>query len=169
MILVQAILCPKGDTKNARVIGKITIANDGTGTEAVGHYTGELHAEYTPAQGPGRKAEVRGFNRKTQSVWTLVGAFLKCWRHTNIPKRQTEETTAPPLHVSLLRDLLENPYPADLMDIRLKVASEYNYDEEAAAAHMEAYCTADFLAQALKRHKCAEQQARNYLALFPVT
>lgn len=95
MILITAHLCPKGDKTKARLLGRIEIANDGTGTEDLGNYTAELHAEYTPAKGPGRTATLRGFNRKKQSVWSLVGGFLKCWRHTNITKRQTEETTEP--------------------------------------------------------------------------
>ena len=44
------------------------------------HYDGELHAEYTRSDG--RYGKVRSFNRERQSVWSLVGAFLKLWGHT---------------------------------------------------------------------------------------
>lgn len=56
------------------------IANDGTGDLMTGHYNGTLHAEYTKAGG--RKGRVINFNRRKQSVWSLVGAFLKLWGHT---------------------------------------------------------------------------------------
>jgi hypothetical protein len=56
------------------------IANDGTGTVETGNYTGVLHAEYTTASG--RKGTVANFSRQRQSVWCLVGAFLKLWGHT---------------------------------------------------------------------------------------
>ena len=61
-----------------RVLGTIEIANDNTGTEDVGNYEGVLKAEYTN----GRRAKVMNFNRRTQSVMSLVGAFLKGWGHT---------------------------------------------------------------------------------------
>lgn len=60
----------------------MTIANDGSGTVETGNYTGTLHAEYTPPAG--RPGAVRGFARQRQSVWTLVGAFLKQWGHTRL-------------------------------------------------------------------------------------
>jgi len=91
MILVNAYLCPKGDIGNARLLGSLEIANDATGTQTVGNYTGTLRAEYTPKNGPGRKAAVQGFNRKTQSVWTLIGAFLKTWGHTKHPAKHCQE------------------------------------------------------------------------------
>ena len=80
MIRVTIQLLPKGDESRARTLGTLEIANDATGTPELGNYDGTLHAEYT---GPGgRKARVEGFRRQKQSVWTLVGAFLKRTGHT---------------------------------------------------------------------------------------
>lgn len=79
MIVVTVKLWPKGDRTRERVLGELEIANDGTGTLEVGNYRGLLRAEYT---GPaGRPGQVRGFRRRRQSVWTLIGAFLKQWHH----------------------------------------------------------------------------------------
>jgi len=80
MIRIIAILIPQGDEAKARRLGVLEIANDGTGNPTIGHYNGKLVAEYT---GPGgRVGTVQGFNRKRQSVWSLVGAFLKLFGHT---------------------------------------------------------------------------------------
>jgi hypothetical protein len=46
----------------------------------IGNYRGTLHAEYTRTDG--RQGRVLNFNRRGQSVWSLVGAFLKLWGHT---------------------------------------------------------------------------------------
>ena len=65
------------------------IANDGTGTLESGNYVGTLHAEYTRADG--RKGRLTSFNRRKQSVWSLVGGFLKLWGHTaHSPKEMTK-------------------------------------------------------------------------------
>lgn len=81
MIRVTVELIPHGveDHPRRRVLGKMEIANDGSGTEEIGNYKGTLHAEYTsPA---GRPGKLFGFRRQRQSVWTLIGAFLKKWGH----------------------------------------------------------------------------------------
>lgn len=80
MLRVTVQLIPHGDESRARTLGVMEIANDGTGTTESGSYDGVLHAEYTGASG--RAGRVTGFNRKAQSVWSLVGAFLKLWGHT---------------------------------------------------------------------------------------
>jgi hypothetical protein len=80
MLRVTIELLPRGDESRARKIGTLLIANDATGTETIGNYRGTLHAEYTGLGG--RTGHVENFNRKTQSVWSLVGAFLKGWGHT---------------------------------------------------------------------------------------
>jgi len=77
MIEVTAILYPKGDRAQPRVLGRIEIANDGTGDGEVGNYDGKLFAEYCS----GRPGRVLGFRRSRQSVWTLVGRFLQQWNH----------------------------------------------------------------------------------------
>lgn len=80
MIRITVQLIPHGDESKARNLGTMEIANDGAGTLDVGDYDGILHAEYT---GPsGRIGRVVQFNRRKQSVWSLVGAFLKLWGHT---------------------------------------------------------------------------------------
>lgn len=81
MIRITVELLPLGDESHKRTLATMEIANDGTGTPGVGNYTGTLHAEYTPPVG--RKGRVTGYNRKLQSVWSLVGAFLKLWGHTS--------------------------------------------------------------------------------------
>lgn len=80
MIRITVELIPKGDETRKRTLATMEIANDATGTTEVGNYTGTLHAEYTPKDG--RKGRVMNFNRRRQSVWSLVGAFLKLWGHT---------------------------------------------------------------------------------------
>lgn len=80
MIRVTVELVSANGRHRDRKLAVLEIANDGTGTQETGNYRGTLHAEYTPSSGrPGR---VEGFRRKRQSVWSLVGAFLKQWGHT---------------------------------------------------------------------------------------
>jgi hypothetical protein len=90
MIRVTVELIPKGDESRRRTLAVMEIANDGTGDATTGNYVGRLQAEYTrPGGRPGR---VFQFNRRTQSVWTLVGAFLKLWGHTrHSPKLMRED------------------------------------------------------------------------------
>jgi len=91
MIKVTIELWPKDYEHNKRTLGTLTIANDGSGDMSTGNYNGVLHAEYT---GPsGRKGKVISFNRRKQSVWSLVGAFLKLYGHTkHSPKLMSKET-----------------------------------------------------------------------------
>lgn len=81
MIRITVEMFPGGDESRKRTLRTLEIANDATGTVETGHYSGVLHAEYTPPQG--RRGRVRNFNRRRQSVWSLVGAFLKMWGHTS--------------------------------------------------------------------------------------
>lgn len=80
MIRITVEMIPHGDESRAYKLGTMEIANDGTGGQNVGNYSGTLHAEYTSADG--RKGRVECFDRQNQSVWSLVGAFLKLWGHT---------------------------------------------------------------------------------------
>lgn len=80
MIRVTVELVPHGIENNKRTLGVMEIVNSNTGTEDVGNYNGVLFAEYTDPSG--RKGTVIQFKRKEQSVWSLVGAFLKLWGHT---------------------------------------------------------------------------------------
>jgi hypothetical protein len=79
MIRVTVELLPHGTETGKRTLGVLLIANEGTGSEDIGNYEGSLLAEYT-VHGP-RTAWVTGFARKKQSVWTLVGMFLKKFGH----------------------------------------------------------------------------------------
>lgn len=80
MIRVTVEMLPHGDESKKYTLGTMEIDNDGTGALREGNYEGVLHAEYTASAG--RMGRVRGFNRQKQSVWSLVGAFLKLWGHT---------------------------------------------------------------------------------------
>lgn len=81
MIRVTVELLPHGSEEGKQVLGVMEIANDGTGNQFVGNYSGVLHAEYTAEAG--RTGRVDQFYRKSHSVWSLVGAFLKLWGHTS--------------------------------------------------------------------------------------
>lgn len=81
MIRVTVELLPHGDETRKRTIGLMEIANDGTGDVETGHYRGKLIAEYTD----GRPGRIENFRRQRQSVWSLIGAFLKLWGHTKHP------------------------------------------------------------------------------------
>ncbi|MEO0797392.1 MAG: hypothetical protein AAFX93_19750 [Verrucomicrobiota bacterium] len=91
MIRITVELVPKGVESAKRTIATMDIANDSTGTDEIGNYRGTLHAEYTGSDG--RKGYVRQFKRQHQSVWSLVGAFLKLWGHTShSPKLMSKES-----------------------------------------------------------------------------
>mgnify|MGYP003647222753 CR=1 FL=1 len=90
MIRVTIELLPKGDESRKRQLGTMEIVNDATGNDGVGNYNGTLHAEYTDEEG--RTGRVMKFNRRGQSVWSLIGAFLKLWGHTkHSPRLMTKE------------------------------------------------------------------------------
>jgi hypothetical protein len=91
MIRVTIDLIPQGVEARKRTLYVMDIANDGTGDQDTGNYRGTLRAEYTSV----RMGYVRGFNRRKQSVWSLVGAFLKLWGHTgHSPKLMSKEPLA---------------------------------------------------------------------------
>lgn len=88
MIRVTVELISAVDSSRNRILGRMEIANDTTGDAEIGNYEGTLQAEYCR----GRKGQVLNFNRQSQSVWSLVGAFLKLWGHTkHSPKLMHEE------------------------------------------------------------------------------
>lgn len=82
MIRVTVELLPQGSTIGKRTLAVLNIANTG-GTNEVGEYRAELHAEYTHDEP--RKGTLVGFKRKNQSVWSLIGGFLKLFGHTRHP------------------------------------------------------------------------------------
>jgi len=92
MLRVTIELIPGGmeNHPRRRIIGRMDIANDCTGDVETGNYTGTLHAEYTT--GAGRKGSMMNFARRRQSVWSLVGAFLKLWGHTKHPPTQMRKS-----------------------------------------------------------------------------
>lgn len=62
---------------------------------------------------------------------------------------------------NIITDLLENPYPHDLIKIR-KDAAGYT-SEEYAAEDMEAYCTEEAALKARAEWKLAQEIAREFL------
>jgi hypothetical protein len=86
MLRITVQLIPFGQESKARTLATMEIANDGTGDTHVGNYTGILHGEYTGSDG--RRGAVTGFMRQRQSVWSLVGAFLKLFGHTGHSPKQ---------------------------------------------------------------------------------
>jgi hypothetical protein len=89
MLKITVELVSAVDPVRNRVLGTMTITNDGTGTADVGNYVGTLHAEYTGKDG--RKGRLTSFNRRKQSMWSLVGGFLKLWGHTaHSPKEMSK-------------------------------------------------------------------------------
>lgn len=77
MLRITVEIVPFGIEARKRVIQKLEIWNDATGTKEVGNYCAHLEAEYGSRYG-----RLTGFRRHKQSVWTLIGGFLKLWGHT---------------------------------------------------------------------------------------
>lgn len=91
MIRVTIEIVPHGVESRKRTLATMEIANDGTGSSDLGNYVGTLNAEYQTD----RPGYVRGFQRHKQSVWSLVGAFLKLWGHTrHSPKLMSHKKPA---------------------------------------------------------------------------
>lgn len=63
----------------------------------------------------------------------------------------------------IIQDLLSNPYPHDLMEIRRQVREDYGGNEEEAGDDMFAYCTEQFALDALDAHYAAVQRAQQFL------
>jgi hypothetical protein len=61
----------------------------------------------------------------------------------------------------IIQNLLNNPYPHDLMKIR-KLAESYETEED-AKERMVAYCTTEFLVDALHEHYAAQNLAWGWL------
>ena len=88
MIRIKVELCKGGSTKkkDRRLLGIMLIANDGSGSKGIGNYECVIKTEYGV-----RKGKLSEFNRRTQSVWTLVGSFLKLFGHTKHSPSLMEE------------------------------------------------------------------------------
>ncbi|KKL45175.1 hypothetical protein LCGC14_2358270 [marine sediment metagenome] len=71
MIRITCELWPGGDERRKRLLGVVSISNDGTGTYARGNYRIMLRRG-TPATGKLRCTEVFDFPRKTRSVFQLL-------------------------------------------------------------------------------------------------
>lgn len=88
MIVVKIELWPLGFKEGMREIGRMYIANDG-GTAQIGNYrvgvcrkgTTEVpQPVYSKGPKPTRQGEVKGFPRKSYSVWRLIArAILECF------------------------------------------------------------------------------------------
>ena len=61
----------------------------------------------------------------------------------------------------IIQLLLNNPYPLDLMRIR-KLAESYETEED-AKERMVAYCTTEFLIDALHEHYTALHMAKRFM------
>lgn len=66
MLVVKLEIWPHGNEASAREVGRLLIANDGTGTEAVGNYTAVMEDASCRLVG-----SVANFERK-RTVWRLV-------------------------------------------------------------------------------------------------
>lgn len=77
MIVVRVELWPKGDQQRARLLGLMRIANDGSGSEALGNYhvTIDKSPEYAKRPGIYRRGRVQGFRRRL-GPWPLLQAAL---------------------------------------------------------------------------------------------
>jgi hypothetical protein len=68
-------------------IARMHIANDGTGTEGVGNYTGVVFrgrsSSSLDAEAEGRSGRVVGHRRKTEHVWALVAKMLSAMGYPN--------------------------------------------------------------------------------------
>jgi len=76
VIEVTVRMLPKGDAQRARVMGRMLITNDGTGSAARGNYKVAVYARTN--QKPHRITTVKQFPRKAFSVWILVFTALAC-------------------------------------------------------------------------------------------
>jgi hypothetical protein len=78
MVVVKVELWPNGDETKARTIGRIKIANDGTGTLERGNYNVELShsGRYSNKPGVWKKGKVVGYRRLAQSPYHLVKMAL---------------------------------------------------------------------------------------------
>lgn len=95
MVIVTVELV-SGITGERKELGRMTIANDTTGSEDTGHYYGELVAEYGT-----RRFVRRNFHRKTSSVWTLIGSVLSKLGHAKGVKDVKETTSGKPVQAEL--------------------------------------------------------------------
>ena len=68
MIRITIELCPRGDTKNTKLLGTAIISNDGTGTDQIGNYNITLNKGGKFL----KKGRLEGFPRKKFGVWDLL-------------------------------------------------------------------------------------------------
>ena len=87
MVVIKVELWPHGKQEGKRELAHMVIANTGQGTADEGEYLCTMKAEYGV-----RKGKMVRFRRRSQSVWSLVGGFLKLFGHTkHSPKDMTKE------------------------------------------------------------------------------
>lgn len=73
MLVIKAELWPGGWEDRKETIGKMSIINDGTGSESHGNY----HTITMAMPGPAVVGQVTDFPRKEKHVWDLVYEALK--------------------------------------------------------------------------------------------
>lgn len=76
-------------------------------------------------------------------------------------------TTHTPESITIIEDLLDYPYPYDLMEIRRKVRIDFDEDEEEARQHMDVYCTKKVALEARTDCLNAISRAQAFLAALP--
>jgi len=68
--------------------------------------------------------------------------------------------------VRAIRDLLDHPFPHDLMKLRRRVASEYGGDEAAAKAEMEEWCSQELCDRELDAYIEARKSGNAIIAEY---
>ena len=90
MIVVKVELWPYGYSEYKRELGRMSIANDGTGTRTVGQYDSRLYGNGGRSMGQTR---VTSWPRLQKHVWDLV---LVCLRQLREGKDDGPEDTQTP-------------------------------------------------------------------------
>ncbi len=65
--------------------------------------------------------------------------------------------------IEIIKDLLDNPYPYDLMEIRREVEEGGYESEEEAKEDMDCYCTEEYLLKCREKYRIAQNNAKDFL------
>ena len=84
MIVVTVELWPAGDDKKKRLLGKVVIVNDGTGSWYVGHYNATVTV---PGNHGVKTVRVEKFQRLKLGVFDLLSRVLRAWQKANQGER----------------------------------------------------------------------------------
>jgi len=77
MIRITVELLPLGDELGKRMLGVATIANDGDGSEKIGHYTVKLGKMAPKETEIWRTGAVQNFPRQKRGCWDLIYLALR--------------------------------------------------------------------------------------------